>query len=142
MAFHGPRIIPITSFQIILGLKNTFPPITCRLGAETPRARGEGLNGTARGSSLTLLLRLREGIPRCRAWFHFSHVAPYLLSGFYSQRIPVSARRNPTSVIFEVAHPFRPVFRLDAGGFGPLPARVEVPVPFQRPEFFNPHLPH
>ena len=47
-------------------------------------------------------------------------------------------RRCNLSIVLKASHPFGPVARLDLAGEGVWTARVEIPMPIERPEFLEP----
>lgn len=48
--------------------------------------------------------------------------------------------RLPLSVVFEMSHPFGPIFRLHAAGLGPGTGGVELAMPLQGPQFLEADL--
>ena len=53
----------------------------------------------------------------------------------------ISAGVVDCSVILKASHPFGPVARLHAASFGPGAANIEVAMPVERPQLFEPDLP-
>ena len=51
---------------------------------------------------------------------------------------PLYAIRH-TLILFEILHPFGPVFGLGTAGKGPGAGRVELAVPLQGPQLFEPY---
>jgi len=123
-------------------LKQGLEAIVTKLSLAAPSPREIGAEGRVDVNDLAIMA-LHWSEDSTQRGFYLLHSPPVYWSCPPSQNsrpLRHPAQQTRWLIVFEVSDPFGPVFALDAAGLGPGAFRVELRMPFECPQLFEPYL--